>query len=54
VFFITLEGQTPAPFDLGSSAPNITVQQGDVKDWIIENRSLEFHAFHIPQIHFRA
>ena len=26
--------------------------QGDVEDWIIENRSTELHAFHIHQIHF--
>jgi FtsP/CotA-like multicopper oxidase with cupredoxin domain len=52
VFFITVEGQTPAPFDPASTAPNITVHQGDVEDWIIENRSQELHAFHIHQIHF--
>lgn len=52
VFFITVEGQTPASFDPGASAPNITVHQGDVEDWIIENRSQELHAFHIHQIHF--
>jgi len=52
VFFITVEGQMPAPFDPSSSAPNITVSQGDVEDWIIENRSQELHAFHIHQIHF--
>jgi len=28
------------------------VRQGDVEDWIIENRSTELHAFHIHQIHF--
>jgi FtsP/CotA-like multicopper oxidase with cupredoxin domain len=27
-------------------------QQGDVEDWIIENRSTELHAFHIHQLHF--
>lgn len=52
VFFITVEGQAPAPFDPSSSAPNVTVRQGDVEDWIIENRSQELHAFHIHQIHF--
>ena len=52
VFFITVDGQTPAPFDPNSSAPNITVKQGEVEDWIIENRSQELHAFHIHQIHF--
>jgi FtsP/CotA-like multicopper oxidase with cupredoxin domain len=28
------------------------VKQGDVEDWIIENRSTELHAFHIHQVHF--
>jgi FtsP/CotA-like multicopper oxidase with cupredoxin domain len=51
-FYITEEGQTPAPFDPQSTAPNIVVQQGDVEDWIIENRSTELHAFHIHQVHF--
>jgi FtsP/CotA-like multicopper oxidase with cupredoxin domain len=52
VFFITVDGQAPAPFDPASTAPNITVRQGEVEDWIIENRSPELHAFHIHQIHF--
>ena len=51
-FFITVDGQTPAVFDPNSTVPNITVRQGDVEDWIIENRSQELHAFHIHQIHF--
>jgi FtsP/CotA-like multicopper oxidase with cupredoxin domain len=51
-FYITVDGQTPAPFDPASNVPNIVVRQGDVEDWIIENRSTELHAFHIHQIHF--
>jgi FtsP/CotA-like multicopper oxidase with cupredoxin domain len=51
-FYLTVEGQTPAMFDPGGSEPNLVVQQGDVEDWIIENRSSELHAFHIHQIHF--
>jgi FtsP/CotA-like multicopper oxidase with cupredoxin domain len=51
-FYITVEGQTPTAFDPTSSVPNIVVRQGDVEDWIIENRSTELHAFHIHQIHF--
>jgi FtsP/CotA-like multicopper oxidase with cupredoxin domain len=51
-FYITEDGKTPAPFDPQSTEPNIVVQQGDVEDWIIENRSTELHAFHIHQIHF--
>ena len=51
-FFITVDQQKPAAFDPSSEVPNIIVQQGDVEDWIIENRSQELHAFHIHQIHF--
>ena len=51
-FYITVDGQTPVMFDPASDAPNIVVKQGDVEDWIIENRSNELHAFHIHQIHF--
>ncbi len=28
------------------------MHQGDVEDWVIENRSPESHTFHIHQIHF--
>ena len=52
VFMITVDVQTPAPFDPRNTQPNITVHQGDVEDWTIENRSRELHAFHIHQIHF--
>ncbi len=51
-FYITVDGQNPAPFDPNSSIPNITARQGTVEDWIIENRSNELHAFHIHQLHF--
>jgi FtsP/CotA-like multicopper oxidase with cupredoxin domain len=51
-FYITVDGATPATFNPASDVPNIVVQQGDVEDWIIENRSTELHAFHIHQIHF--
>jgi FtsP/CotA-like multicopper oxidase with cupredoxin domain len=52
LFFVTVDGQKPKPFDPGSAVPDIVVKQGDVEDWIIENRSVELHAFHIHQIHF--
>ena len=52
-FYITVDGQTPAPFDPNAAEPNIVVHQGDVEDWIIENRTNELHAFHIHQIHFQ-
>jgi FtsP/CotA-like multicopper oxidase with cupredoxin domain len=51
-FYLTVEGQAPAPFDPAATEPNIIARQGDVEDWIIENRSTELHAFHIHQIHF--
>lgn len=51
-FMITVEGQTPKVFDPNDKTPNIVVQQGDVEDWIIENRTQELHAFHIHQLHF--
>jgi FtsP/CotA-like multicopper oxidase with cupredoxin domain len=51
-FYLTVDGQTPAAFDPTSTTPNIEVRQGDVEDWIIENRSTELHAFHIHQLHF--
>lgn len=51
-FYLTVDGQSPVPFDPSSAVPNIVVKQGDVEDWIIENRSTELHAFHIHQVHF--
>jgi FtsP/CotA-like multicopper oxidase with cupredoxin domain len=51
-FFITEDGQEPKVFDPAATTPNIVVKQGDVEDWVIENRSTELHAFHIHQIHF--
>jgi FtsP/CotA-like multicopper oxidase with cupredoxin domain len=51
-FMITVEGQAPVPFEPSAAQPNITVNQGDVEDWVLENRSRESHAFHIHQVHF--
>jgi FtsP/CotA-like multicopper oxidase with cupredoxin domain len=52
LFFLTPEGKTPTVFD-PAAPPDIVVHQGDVEDWIIENRSLELHDFHIHQLHFQ-
>ena len=52
-YFITLEGKQPRPFDVSATKPDITVRQGTVEDWVIENRAQEAHAFHIHQIHFQ-
>jgi FtsP/CotA-like multicopper oxidase with cupredoxin domain len=51
-FYLTVDGKTPTPFDPSSNVPDIVVKQGDVEDWIIENRSSELHDFHIHQLHF--
>lgn len=51
-FYVTVDGQTPMPFDPKAGVPNIIAKQGTVEDWIIENRSSELHAFHIHQLHF--
>jgi FtsP/CotA-like multicopper oxidase with cupredoxin domain len=52
-FFMTVDGATPKPFDPQSDIPDIVARQGDVEDWIIENRSTELHDFHIHQLHFQ-
>jgi FtsP/CotA-like multicopper oxidase with cupredoxin domain len=50
-FYITVDGQTPKLFD-PNNPPAIVTTQGAVEDWIVENRALENHEFHIHQIHF--
>jgi FtsP/CotA-like multicopper oxidase with cupredoxin domain len=52
-FFLSTDGETPKPFDPRSDVPEIVARQGDVEDWIIENRSTELHDFHIHQLHFQ-
>lgn len=52
-FYLTVDGRAPAPFDPASGVPDIVARQGEVEDWIIENRTTELHAFHIHQIHFQ-
>lgn len=51
-YFITEEGSTPAGFDPSRERADITVRQGEVEDWKIENRSREVHTFHVHQLHF--
>lgn len=51
-FYVTVDGQTPAVFDM-NAPPSITVQDGTVEQWTIENRSKMDHNFHIHQIHFQ-
>jgi FtsP/CotA-like multicopper oxidase with cupredoxin domain len=52
-YFVTLEGKTPAVFDMNFKKPDITARQGTVEDWIVENRAREAHVFHIHQLHFQ-
>ena len=51
-FFITQDGMTPEAFTMGQT-PNIVVHSGTVETWVIQNRALEDHIFHIHQIHFQ-
>lgn len=51
-YFITVDGQTPAVFDM-NQAPNLVIQRGAVESWTIENHSTEDHIFHIHQLHFQ-
>jgi FtsP/CotA-like multicopper oxidase with cupredoxin domain len=51
-FYITLEPNQPKVYDPNFKTPDITVQEGTTEDWIVENRTMEAHAFHIHQIHF--
>jgi FtsP/CotA-like multicopper oxidase with cupredoxin domain len=52
-YYITVDGEQPFPFDMNFKRPNLTVRQGTVEDWIIENRAPEAHSFHIHQLHFQ-
>jgi FtsP/CotA-like multicopper oxidase with cupredoxin domain len=51
-YFITLEGRTPKAYDM-SAPPDLTLHQGTVEDWTVENRSGDDHVFHIHQLHFQ-
>lgn len=48
-FYITVDGQKPEVFK-PNEKPVITTHVGAVEDWVVENRALETHAFHIHQI----
>ena len=50
-FYITVDGQKQQVFK-GNEKPVITTHVGAVEDWLVENRALETHAFHMHQIHF--
>lgn len=52
-YYITEEGAVPHAFDMMSDRPEITVRQGTLEDWTVENRAREAHTFHIHQLHFQ-
>ncbi len=52
-YYITVEGAEPKVFDMNFKQPDITVRQGTVEDWVVENRAREAHSFHIHQLHFQ-
>ncbi len=51
-FFITEVGQQPVVFD-NNNPPAVTVKQGTVEKWIIQNLAQENHEFHMHQVHFQ-
>ena len=51
-FFITEVGQPRLLFD-NNNPPAVTVTQGTVEKWIIQNVAQENHEFHMHQIHFK-
>jgi FtsP/CotA-like multicopper oxidase with cupredoxin domain len=50
-FFMDVQGKPEHVFD-PNDPPDVVATQGTVEEWIVENRTLENHAFHIHQIHF--
>jgi FtsP/CotA-like multicopper oxidase with cupredoxin domain len=50
-FYVAVDGQEQKVFN-ADEKPVITTHVGAVEDWIVENRSLESHAFHIHKIRF--
>jgi len=51
-FYLTEEGKTPEIFDM-AAFPKISIRNGNVEEWTIENRAPETHDFHIHQLHFK-
>ena len=45
-------GAVLKPYAMGDS-PAITVRAGTTEEWLVENSTLEIHAFHMHQVHFR-
>jgi FtsP/CotA-like multicopper oxidase with cupredoxin domain len=51
-FFITEVGHQPVIFD-SNNPPAVTVTQGTVEKWVIQNLAQENHEFHMHQVHFK-
>jgi FtsP/CotA-like multicopper oxidase with cupredoxin domain len=51
-YYITVQGQTPTAYEMGAP-PSLVLHQGVTEEWIIENRALEDHVFHIHQTRFQ-
>ena len=51
-YYITVQGQTPTAYEMGAP-PAIVLHQGVTEEWIVENRALEDHVFHIHQTRFQ-
>lgn len=52
-YFVTAGEANPKVFDINFKSPEVTVTQGTLEDWTIENRAQEAHVFHIHQLHFQ-
>jgi FtsP/CotA-like multicopper oxidase with cupredoxin domain len=52
-YFVTEGNAVPKVFDMHATKPDITVEQGTLEDWTIQNRAQEAHVFHIHQLHFQ-
>ncbi len=52
VFYVTVCGAPEVPY-APDNPPAVTVKQGSVEDWVIENHTQEVHEFHMHQIHFQ-
>ncbi len=51
-YYITVQGQTPTAYVMGAP-PSVVLHQGATEEWVVENRTLEDHVFHIHQTRFQ-
>jgi FtsP/CotA-like multicopper oxidase with cupredoxin domain len=51
-YYITVQGQVPTAYEMGAP-PSLVLHQGTTEEWIVENRTLEDHVFHIHQTRFQ-